>query len=265
VFEGLDFGRLATFPIELYRMFTGFFYLRWFLPPPLPVSGVALLAVALFFVSIAALLVEFVRSRHRGAFLVGLALVVTVLPTLFLQALVPRYLLQTSVLLFVGLATWLGAREVRFTQRAGVLAALALLLFAASSVQTRHLRYHPTAVSDAENDLLGLIRTLMEHDVQGIYSVSGLLQWQILFYGREAIPARFTSLDRRPEYLEAVNRARAAGARTALVGTIPSTGASDLLNSQFRSRVVRVGERFFMVLDPPDEMLHGFGFTQLRP
>jgi len=264
VFEGIDPARLTMFPAELYHMFTGFFYLRWFLPPPRPISAVALLEAALFFACTAALLVEAVRNRQRNALLVALALGLIILPTFSLQALAPRYLLQISVLLFVGLATWIGAREIPFTRPARLVAALALLLIAASSVQTRHLRYHPTATTDAETDLLGLIRTLHAERVRGVYSVSGLLQWQILFYGREAVPARFLGLDRRPEYLDAVNRARATGERTALVGHIPGTGANDLLNSPFRDRVVRVGERFFVVYDPPDAMLQAFGFTELQ-
>jgi hypothetical protein len=265
VFEGFELARLISFPIELYRMFTGFFYLRWIQPAPAPVAAAALLAALLFFAGLAGLLLEFVRTRKRSALVVALALLLTILPTVLLQTQVPRYLLQSSVLLFVALAAWIGIRGIHFTGHLRFAALLAVAAIGLASLNMRSLRYHPTAVTDAETDLLGLIRTLQSNDVKGVYSVSGLLHWQILFYGQEEIPARFIYLDRRPEYLADVNAARGTGARTALVGTIPGTGATDLLNSQFRDRVVRVGERFFVVYDPPDAMLQAFGFEQLQP
>lgn len=280
VFDGFSLARVLSLPQQLHRLFTGFFYLGEVLTPPFFVALIGTIATLVFFACAIGLLLEFARSDKRQPahntrhsplgpptprpvvtpLLVAATMVATLAPVAVLRTMAPRYLLSSSVLLVVGLATWIGSRGVRFTGAVRASALAALVLLGVSALEMRHFRFQsPTTQSDVETELRNLIQTLHVHNVQGVYSLSGLLQWQIMFYGRESIPARFTSpIDRYPAYPQRVDAARAAGARTALVGQ--SSSAAPFLASPLRDRLIPVGTDYFIILDPTRDILEAIGF-----
>lgn len=195
--------------------------------------------------------------------LVSACMVASVAPSVVLQTLAPWYLLASSVLLVVGLAAWIAARDIPFAgQRRLVAAVLALLAIIAPEV--RHVRFQSADTgSDVEAELRSLIRALHDADVQALYSMSGPLQRQIMMYSRESIAPRHRSpRDRREKYVHRVDAARAAGAHTALVGLLSNTGP---FPAEPKTRLVPLGTDYFMIVDPAPELPRARGFVLPSP
>jgi hypothetical protein len=91
-----------------------------------------------------------------------------------------------------------------------------------------------------------------------------LLQWQIIFYSREAVLARWVkATDRYPAYVEQVNRAFAAGRPTAIVSVLE--GAGPLQAASGRNAMVMVADRYVVVLQPTRPLLQKLGFELAGP
>jgi hypothetical protein len=167
---------------------------------------------------------------------------------------------------------WLVGVEFREAARGRpVVAWLAVLLLAASGAAAlveappRWAFLSLTAEALDEDDaLVDLVRDLEASGVHHVYSLHPLLQWNVLFYSRERVLARFTDpADRIPAYPRAVDTALGAGKPVALVGTARQwpTVRPFLASSGIDSREVRVaGGRYFWVPGVPREVLERMGF-----
>src|SRR5262249_33976131 len=83
----------------------------------------------------------------------------------------------------------------------------------------------PGSMSEARR-LRQMIAFLKTKDVSHVYSMNGLLEWELMFYSDEQILARFQSAsDRYPAYIVAVDRALADGKPIAIVGYMDESGA----------------------------------------
>jgi hypothetical protein len=172
----------------------------------------------------------------------------------------PRYFLQATVFATLGAVvlipeSWkpLG-RQGRFAASAGLL----VLGIVGSLVSS----YRPTfraSEGPLEAEVLALAESLVDEGVIGVYSMDALLQWQLMFYGKERVPARFASpVDRRPEYPEAVDGALMGGRSVALIGTMAQ--APPILGTPLGDRLVPVGETFFYIRDVDRPLLESLGF-----
>ena len=233
-------SRYLALPFRLYETFTGFFYMGEIRDPTALVSALAWLGVAGFFASLVAAGLRFAVRRHLPSGVAALALMgaVSFLPVL--RATPPRYLLSATVLLVVAQAIWLAGRSRAPSRplRVAIIAVVALL-GAASGGMKDFRPLNARTSSHVEADLHELLDFLAANEVEAAYSVSGLLQWQIMFYGDEAIPVRpLSPTDRYPAYPAAVDSIRAERGRTVLVGPL----SANVRETRSTQRI-RVGRR----------------------
>jgi hypothetical protein len=263
VFGSPSFAALAHLPGTLYRMFTGFFYLNEIRPVPWEVGGIGVVLTAALLLVFLILGARFVRTRDWPHAVMTLALLASISGVLVLLDLQPRYLLQASVVLVAALALILGRLGVAFSGPPRIVAMLGLLALAGAAPSVSEFRpIHPASGGDLEAGLRSLIQDLRDRGVEGVYSMGGLLQWQILFYGNEEIPARFSSpLDRLPEYPRQVDDAFAEGRAVALVGTMEQ--AEPVLRSPLGRLMERSGGDYFIMTDVSRPFLESIGFMFL--
>ena len=80
-----------------------------------------------------------------------------------------------------------------------------------------------------------------------------------MYFGNEKIPARFFSAtDRYPPYPAKVDSVLGAGGRTALLGPIGTARAFD--NTPLADDLIRVGQLYFVLLEPSRTLLQQGGF-----
>ena len=263
VFSGFQPARFVLLPVYLHQLFSGFFYLREIRTPPLLVSAVAWLLTAGFFSSLFLLARNLIQRREMKSGLMALSLLLAVSFLPFLKTVPPRYLLQVSVLVVVALAVWLGQRTSASRRLPRIWGNSLILLFCLCTFQMTQFRpINPETGSDFEGELHSLLDFLEKNQVEAVYSVNGLLIWQIMFYGEEAIPARFSSAtDRYPRYPAKADSVLSAGGRTALLG--PISAAAPLLKTRLADDILRVGRDFFVILDPSRALLEEGGFEFL--
>jgi hypothetical protein len=104
-----------------------------------------------------------------------------------------------------------------------------------------------------------VIDYLETHGVRHVYSTQGLLQWQLMFYSREAIVARYYGdRDRYPPYVAAVDRALAAGEPVGVVGY--ARPMRDLVRAAGESDALAIDDRYFVVLGTDKDRLRALGF-----
>ena len=260
VFAGFHPARFASLPIYLHQLFSGFFYLREIRDPPMLVSGVAWLLTAGFFSSLIILGLGFVRKRDMRSGLMALSLLCAVSHLPILNTVPPRYLLSVSVLLVVAQAVWLGQRTSPARTLPRLWGDSLLLLLCLCAFQMTELRpINPEADSDFERELYSLLDFLGGNEVEAVYSLNGPLLWQLMFFGNEKIPARFFSAtDRYPPYPAKVDSVLGAGGRTALLG--PISAARPFVNTPLADDLIRVGQIYFVLLDPSRTLLQQGGF-----
>jgi hypothetical protein len=94
------------------------------------------------------------------------------------------------------------------------------------------------------------------------FSTNALLQWQIMFYSRESVIARWTAnIDRYPAYVSEVDRALASGERVAVVGYVGFTGGLENLVSN-PSAITEIDRKYFVYLDADRPLLERAGFRR---
>jgi hypothetical protein len=260
VLGGFSLANLPHIPEALFSAFTGFFLLGESWRPPLAVWAVAMACLLACAAAILALVIQCGRGRDGRSCLLALSLLASVSVAFLLTELPPRYFLQSSVALVLSLAVLIGGRRIPFSpiHRTGAGVVLAVLTLAAVAVANFRPHY-PTTGNDLEDEMSELVRVLDEEGVEGVFSMDALLQWQVMFYGNEKIPARFASpVDRRPEYPRAVDRALANGETVALVGTMLQ--GEPILGTPLGDAIRPVGENYFLLLEPPRPFLEEIGF-----
>jgi len=260
VLAGFRPAQIAFLPMYLHQLFSGFFYLEEIGNPPTLVYGVAWLLTAGFFSMFFAMGRAFVRNRDKAAGLVTVSFLASVSFLPLLNTVPPRYLLSVSVLFVVALAVWLHGRASSSRMLPRLCGNSLLLLLGLSAFQMTAFRpITPETSSHLREELRGLLRSFDANEIEAIYSVNGLLQWQIMFYGGEKIPARYSSTtDRYPAYPALVDSTLDAGGRTVLVG--PLSTAILYAETPLAEVMGRVGRDYFVIPDPTRLLLEELGF-----
>jgi hypothetical protein len=204
------------------------------------------------------------ERRRQGASLVALLGPLAFSLLIGVPAFGFRYLLPLPILL-----AFLLARENSAGKgRVAGLAAVLLIAAGGLALGERTLRPllappgHPYALTAAEEE--ALVRGLEGNGMRHVYSLDPLLPWNLQFASREAIAARWLSLeDRLPETVRRVEEARLSGGRLALIGR---TYQGDYLGARVREAgldapdTVQVTPEVFVVPDPGDPLLRALGF-----
>ena len=176
-----------------------------------------------------------------------------------------RYLLPIGGLL----VTWAGIEACDVARRlrgAAVLAVatltVAIALGALSLYELRNFSFAnrlPGAMLTEAESLGVVIDHLTIKGTTRVFSTHPLLQWQLMFYSREAITARWTyPVDRYPPYVNEVDRAFHAGERTAIVGYVDAIGKVRGLVPD-PTAIRTVGENYFVYVGPDRRVLHEIG------
>ena len=96
--------------------------------------------------------------------------------------------------------------------------------------------------------------------VRHVFSKHPLLQWQLAFYSKETIVARWVNkVDRYPAYVRAVDRALDRGETVALVGYADATGGLERVVTDPKA-IVDVDGRYFVYIGPDKALLRRIGF-----
>jgi hypothetical protein len=114
-------------------------------------------------------------------------------------------------------------------------------------------------------DALGaLVARLRAEGVRHVYCTHAMMQWSIMWASHEQIVARWYHPDDRvPEYPAAVDRARAAGERIAVVGAADEAGhfADAIGAAGGGGPPVVVARSFTVAVDPSVGALERLGFV----
>jgi hypothetical protein len=178
-----------------------------------------------------------------------------------------RYLLPLAALL----ALWAGveARSLagRTAKRLAGASGVALLLGVVSMVEFRAFSFLPPVPSGGLSEEKRLDAAIAHMQMKGAghaISLHPLLQWQVTFYSREAVVARWTyPVDRYPPYVSAVDRAVREGAPVAVIGYTGATRGLETLVTDPRS-IVTVDGRYVVYVGADRAMLEKLG-VRFRP
>lgn len=267
------FGAPAEFLSRVYTNLTGSYYL-WMTVEPGSVT--ALLATVSLGVLAALFALQAWRLATRRWLRWSHVLAVSVSVTLVIawtlvDGVDARYLLPLSAWMWM----WMAVEAADLSPAAptapvpaaivGSLLALGVL----SSVEFRRYEYlwPPDLPSVNEAGALdALLQHLRAHGVRHAFTTNGLLQWQIAFYSREEIVARFRSArDRYPPYVAAVDEALASGRPVALVGYLH--GLDNVQPVLGQAVPFTVAGRYFAYIGPDERQLRQlrFGFAADAP
>ena len=263
-------GSVPAFLERIYTNLTGSYYL-WTSIEPGPVT--AGLARVWYGLLIAATLVQVYRLITRKYLLWSHLLFVSVLSTLvaswvLLIAPDARYLLPLGALLVM----WIGVEASDLAARtalpdwARVAAFSALVGFAAwSSVEFRNYAFlwdSPANGWSEAKRMQTLIGHIQAKGIRHVFSLNGLLQWQLMLYSDERIVSRSTAeRDRYPEYVTEVDRALDDGSAVAVVGYVHTMGGLDQLVDP--GAIITVDDKYWLYVGPDKDLLRMLGFRFL--
>jgi hypothetical protein len=279
-------GSLPGVVRGIYVNLTGSYSLWWPRDPPGPATKIV--AVVWCVLLAAAVLMQTYRFVARRYWLPSHLLFASVCSTILAQWLLlpvrdARYFLPLSgfLVLLVGIEFIdLVNRRIVAARLAGVLGAAALLLSAWSMQEFRRFTYlwtnAPTALSEAER-MWRVVEHLQQDGVRAAFSMNGLLDYQLMFYSREKIVARWVDIvDRYPAYVRTVNRALARGEPIAVVGYAGSSGAPgcdvaavctggiETLVTDPQS-IVTIDGKYFVYAGASKQLLTSLGFQFPQP
>jgi hypothetical protein len=229
------FGSIGACLRQIHTNFTGSYYLR----APVTYGPVTGFVARLWTLILIALLLLQVRRPARDpsapfSRVLAVSVVATLLANwLLLEGRDGRYLLPLNALVVL-LA---GVEFARFDQRSRAARRLATACVAAmlglqavamgEFAQYAFMWWKDPGRGEARS-LETVVGHLEANGVRHVVSMNALLQWQLMFYSREAIIARWTAEhDRYPPYVAEVNEAIRSGGRTAVVGYTGYMGGLD--------------------------------------
>jgi hypothetical protein len=261
-------GSLPRLLEQIYVTFTGSYYLRFSMEPG-PVTALA--AYVWTAVAAAALAAQIYRLLKRRYLLWSHLLFIGALLTIaadwvLIETREARYLLPLGVLVVL----WAGVELSDLTDRHAIPARLARALIAGvvalGAVSLPEFARFSFMWQNPPNSLRESARleALFDHlrarGVRRVFSMNGLLQWQLMFYSGETILARWMNeVDRYPAYIREVDRALDAGETVAIVGYVGATRGIDKMVSDPQA-VVEIDGKYFVYVGPTKELLKRLAF-----
>jgi hypothetical protein len=261
---------LGSFPKlfeQLYVNLTGSYYLRSRIDPGPVTAAVAYLWYGIL---IAATLLQVYRLVSRRYLLWSHLLFMSVVSTLLANWMLlvgrdARYLLPLSPLLVL----WAGVEACDLADR-GLLSARVRVaaiscvigLEALSMIEFRNYSYlptHPTNNLSEEKRMAHVLGYMEMMGARHAFSMNPLLQWQLAFYSKEEIVARWIDrVDRYPAYVIEVDRALQSGETVAVVGYEGSTGGLEKIVTNPEA-IVTVDDRYFVYIGADKALLKKMG------
>ena len=257
---------------QTYTNLTGSYFLR----TPVEPEPVTTFAASLWAVLLAAAVpLQLYRLASRRYLLWSHLLFVSVVSTLLVNWLLldardGRYLLPLNAPLafLAGVEFFDLAERVSLPRRLGVACLIAVLAVQGIAMNEfarftymwwRNDRHDMSEVERLD----AVIDRLKANGVRYAVSTNALLQWQIMFYSREAIISRWTSpRDRYPPYISAVDKAVNEGQPIGVVGYVGYTGGFERLVPDPHA-IVEIDNRYFVYVGAGKALLEKarFRFT----
>jgi hypothetical protein len=254
---------------QLYLNMTGSYYLG----VPIP-AGPFTTAMAIIWLTILTFCVGLQVYRvcsgryHFWSHVLFVFVIATVLANwLLLDARHPRYLLAMNapLVLLAGfeLFDFLDRRGI--SMRPAVAAILVLVTLEAVSMtefaRFTYMWWHNDAGRPSEaRTLRRVIDHMKAHGVRRAYSMNALLQWQISFYSRESVIARWkVTDDRYPRYIREVDDALNRGEPVAIVGYVGYTGGLENIMPNGKT-VAEFDGKYFVFVGADRQLLTRLGF-----
>jgi hypothetical protein len=258
------FGSLPAVMKQVYVNLTGSYYLRTAVDPG-PVT--AIVAYLWLGVLAAALLLQIVRLLTRRYLLWSHLLCASVVATqlanwLLLDARDARYMLSMNMpLVFLAGIEFLdfADRHRLSNPRRVATIALVLALEGVSAAEFARFTYmwwtNPKNGPSEQATIEKVVGYMRARGARHAYSMNALLQWQMTFYSREAIVARWTaSADRYPAYIREVDRALDNGEAVAVVGYVGYTNGFERLVPDPQA-IVEIDGKYFVYFGANKELL----------
>jgi hypothetical protein len=253
--------------------FTGSYFLRASVDPAPITTAVAVLWLGIL---ATALVLQIYRLVTRNYLLWSHLLFGAVASTLLanwllLDARDARYLLSMNVLIvfLAGVELFDLVDRHRLSDRRSIAAIVFVLALQAMSMgEFAHFTYmwwsnSSDSPSEAQT-LERVIDAMRSRGATSAYSMNALLQWQIMFYSRESVVARWTAtVDRYPAYVNEVDRALANGEPVAIVGYVGFTGGlEDMVPNP--QAITEIDRKYFVYVGADRQLLEKahFRFAQ---
>lgn len=244
------FKQILGFPNKVYINFTGSYSLGEVVAPGQVTSYLAVIGT-LFLIFI--LIVAFFKIRmvsvvtdHSNTLITLLLLVLGSCASIILFSVEHfRYMLPLSGLTFLLIGFLM--RNVRLSKRSMIILAIPIIMGVGASFEFRNYQ-----VSDVDSTALDtLIEQMIEDDIKYVFTRNGLLQWQVMFYSKESITARYrTNHDRYPPYVTIVNKGfETSPDKTAIIGPYDPYFLEGISNVQVFDNV------YFIAANPSRELL----------
>jgi hypothetical protein len=228
-------GSVPAVMHQIYMNFTGAYYLSWAVDPPGPATKILAWAWCAMLAGAVVLQIYRVVARryHPLSHLLFLSVCATLAAEwMLLHTRDARYLLPISgpLVLLAGLEA-VDLVERRLLPKMAAIA----LTFAMLGLGTLSMREFanfaylwgnpPNRLAEAKR-LRQVIDYVKARGIRHVFSMNGLLEWQLIFYSDEDVVARFQmAQDRYPPYVRAVDRALSNGEPVAVVGYTDTSGA----------------------------------------
>ena len=251
-FSNINMNTLFAVPLHVYQNITGSYYYNDIITPALIIKFWAFTFTLLIFLTLGFGFFSLFKIEKFNPFfhLFCLSVLFTVGYLVVMNGESPRYLLPLSgfaLLMFYMLVVNVKNRVIPNT---------ILLLFIISGIVTTFNFGYDKYEKSVKSELLHLTETLESQNIRYIYCENGLLQWEIMFYSKEKIIARYrTALDRYPEYIQKTDDAlNNAPSTVALVGIF----YPEIIH--LIPGVIVVDERYFICKNPGKNTLTEHGF-----
>lgn len=195
---------ISRVPAYLFAQSHGWYYLLEVQKPDIFSAVFAYLFSALvYFLLAAAIYYTIKRKKDSGWFVASaIAVFVTLLYTIFMVDLAPRYLLPVTGFTLLSLYFF-----IQLQAKQQLLHSALILLIIIGSISLYNFKDY-VFCKTKEPELNALIDKMEAEDIHYAYCTGWMLQWQITFYSREKIIARHYNIqDRNPVYTKSVDAA----------------------------------------------------------
>jgi len=262
-------GSIAPLLKQLYLNMTGSYYLAVPIAAGPSTTAVAIIWLAILTFCTASQIHRIATGRYDfWAHVLFIAVISTLVANwLLLESRHPRYLLSLNapLVLLAGFESFDLAERRRVSMRRLVSTGVVMLaLEGISMIEFSRFTYmwwqnEATRPSEART-LQHVIDYMKSRGATHAYSMNALLQWQISFYSREGVIARWkVTDDRYPRYIDEVDRALRRGEPVAIVGYVGySGGLEDLVPD--RRALVEFDGKYFAFVGADRQLLTRLGF-----
>jgi hypothetical protein len=241
---------LTDLPRRIFINFTGSYYLAWNVDRHWITTVWAACFTVLAFLSLFIFLPYLLKKKpSRLLYVFGLSFVFSMSYILILGDNAARYLLPLSCYFLFLLAIM--ADELRPAILVKGLTTFFFISGLCSLYTFKDFRYK----AHTKENVVHLIDALTSRNIHHVYCGNALLQWQIMFYSKEDVIARFTSYgERYPKNLKKVNDAfRDNKASVAVTGTLPQ-------RSPYWKHYINIDDQFYINENPSDILLFNYGY-----